>query len=158
MRLLSSEVRKVHLHNLTMGTSQPGDRAFLVLPRQCAQPKLDIAAIARELAHSQSGDATLRILFEWSQVSSWPFEAPSAAAVQAWHETAPPISRAAFVHDQKWNRHAAILSALMRLGHAQVRSFRPSDYDRATAWLEQGPQLPAFDAGPLVTIKKAIDL
>jgi hypothetical protein len=143
---------------LAMGTSQPGDRAFFVLRRQGAQPKLDIAAIARELAHSISGGTAVRLLFDWSQVSSWPFEAPSAAAVQAWNETAPPISRAAFVHDQKWNRHAAILSALMRVGHAQVRSFRPPDYDNAIAWLEQGRQSSAPGASPLVAVKKAIDL
>jgi hypothetical protein len=149
LRFLSSEVGKVDLFNLTMETSRLGDRAFSVLRRQGAQPNLDIAAIAAELAHSRSGDAALRILLEWSQVSSWPFEAPSAAAVRAWNRAAPLISRVAIVHDQKWNRHAAILSALMRVGNAQVRSFPPPYYEKAIAWLEQGPQLSAFDRNSL---------
>jgi hypothetical protein len=120
---------------MRMGTSPPGGRAYLVLRRQGAQSKLDIGAIAGELTLSNGHGGPRRFLLEWSRVASWPFEAPSTAAVRAWNETAPQILRAALVHDQKWNRHAAILSALMRLGHAQVRSFRPREYDVAIAWL-----------------------
>jgi hypothetical protein len=123
-----------------MGTSQTGDRALVVLRRQGAQSKLDIEAIARELAQLQTGDAALRVLFDWSQVDRWPFDAPSAAAIQAWNKTAPSIKRAAFVHDPKWNRHAAILSALMRISSAEVRSFHPPDADGAIEWLERDPQ------------------
>ncbi len=134
---------------MTMETSQPGDRAFFVLRGAGAQPRLDIAAIANELAKIQRVDSTLRILLEWSQVTSWPFEAPSPASVQAWNETAPPISRAAFVHDRKWNQHVAVLSALMRVRHAQVRSFRPCDREEAVAWLRRGSHTSDLDVSPL---------
>jgi hypothetical protein len=117
--------------------SQPGDRKFFVLRSHGAQPKLDIIAIAGELWHIQKGDAALRVLFDWSKLKSWPFEAPSLATIQKWKETVPFISRAAIVHDQKWNRHAALLAALLRVGNAQVRSFRASDYNGAIVWLEQ---------------------
>ena len=101
------------------------------------QSKLDIMAIARELAQSQSDDASLKVLFDWSELDAWPFAAPSLTTVQSWKETVPPISRAAIVHDRKWTRHAALLAALLRVCHATVRSFLPSDYDNAIIWLEQ---------------------
>jgi hypothetical protein len=123
-----------------MAMSHSGDRAPLVLRRQGAQSKFDIVAIASELQRAEAAEAALRILFDWSQVTSWPFEAPPAAAIEAWNKTAPSISRAAVVHSQKWYRQAAVLSALMRLRNAQVKSFQPSDTDKALAWLQQGPQ------------------
>jgi hypothetical protein len=108
-----------------------------VVRRRGPQPKLDVMSIARELAQFQTADASLKVLFDWSELDSWPFEAPSLATVQAWKETIPPISRAAIVHDPKWTRHAALLAALLRVRHAAVRSFLPSDYDGAIIWLEQ---------------------
>jgi hypothetical protein len=129
--------RKRSSSNIAMGT---GDRAFLVLRRQGVQSKFDIAAIARELATLQTGDPTRSVLFDWSQVDIWPFGAPPAAALQAWSKTAPLIQRAAFVHDPKLNRHAAILSALLRVSNVEARSFHLSDIDRAIAWLESDPQ------------------
>jgi hypothetical protein len=82
-----------------METLHPGGPAFIVLRLQGAQPTLDIATVASELAHFETGGAALRILFDWSQIQSWPFEAPAAAAIRAWNNTAPSIARAAFVHD-----------------------------------------------------------
>ena len=103
------------------------------------QPKFNIMAIARDLANFQRSDASLKVLFDWSELDAWPFAAPSPATVQSWKETVPSISRAAIVHDPKWTRHAALLAALLRVCHAAVRSFLPSDYDRAIIWLEQEP-------------------
>ncbi len=122
-----------------MRTAQTTDRAFLVVRPDAAQPKFDIVAIAEELARLPAGAAALRVLFDWSQVKSWPFAAPSTAVTQAWNKTAPPIARAAFVHDPKWNRHAAILSALLRVSGAEARSFHLTDMDKAIAWLERAP-------------------
>jgi hypothetical protein len=111
------------------------DRAFTILRRQGDQSKFDVAAIANELARSNGSDQPLSLLFEWSQVNSWPFEAPSARAIRDWKQTAPLISRAAVVHDHRLTRHSAILAALMRVDGAEVRSFHPPAYDRAVAWL-----------------------
>jgi len=107
--------------------------------RRGPQPKLNIIAIARELAHFQTGYASLNVLFDWSELDSWPFEAPSPATVQAWKETVPSVSRAAIVHDPKWNRHAALLAALLRVCDAEVLSFLPSHRDGAIIWIEQEP-------------------
>jgi len=104
------------------------------------QPKLDIIAIARELAHLQTGDASLRVLFDWSELDFWQFEAPSPATIQVWKETVPSVSRAAIVHDPKWNRHAALLAALLRVCDAEVRSFLPSHRDEAIIWIEGKPE------------------
>ncbi len=124
-----------------MGTSQSRDSAIFVQRLQTAAQKFDLRTIASELKDCQAGGAALRILFDWSQVSWWPFEAPGAAAIEVWNETAPLIARAAIVHDQRWNRHAALLAAVIRTRTAAVRSFRPSDYDKAIEWLDQGLQV-----------------
>ena len=106
-----------------------------MLRRHGAQPPFDIAAIATELAQGQGDDAPLCALLDWSQVSSWPFQAPSSAAIRAWNLTVPPVLRAAIIHDQKWDKHAAVLSALMRVRDGQVRSFHSIDHEKAVAWL-----------------------
>ena len=116
---------------------QAGVGVPFIMRRRGLQPTLDIMAIARELAQIQAGDASLKILFDWSELDSWPFAAPSLATVQSWKESVPSISRAAIVHDPKWTRHAALLAALLRVCHAAVRSFLPSDYGSAIIWLEQ---------------------
>jgi hypothetical protein len=128
-----------------METLPPGGSVYFALRLQDDQPKFNIVAVASELGHFQTRDAALRVLFDWSQVQNWPFEAPTAASIRAWNNTAPLIARAAFVHCPKWNRHVAILAALMRVGNAQVRSFHPPDYDKAIIWLKQDPITLAFD-------------
>ena len=112
---------------------------LFVMHRRGPQPKLDIIAIARDLADLQTGDESLKVLFDWSELDSWPFEAPSPATVQAWKETIPSVSRAAIVHDPKWNRHAALLAALLRVCNAEVRSFLPSHRHEAIIWIERKP-------------------
>ena len=119
----------------SMTSSDLGYSAFRVLRRHGAQPALDVAAIASELTQCLGSDAELRPLFDWSEVTLWPFRAPSAAAIRAWELTAPSVSRAAIIHDQRWDRHAAVLSALLRVRNVQVRSFDPPDHVEAVAWL-----------------------
>jgi hypothetical protein len=128
-----------------IGSRIRGNRELTVLPRQGDQSKFDISEIASELAHLHGGEELLSVLFQWSQVTSWPFEAPSASAIRNWKRIAPPISRAALVHNQKLTRHAAVLAALMRVRDAEVRSFHPLAQEDATEWLAGGPQSPVFD-------------
>lgn len=123
-----------------MGRPQSGERTYLVLQRYGAQSKFDIVAIAAELGTLRTGAVAARILFDWSQLCAWQYAAPSSASILEWHKTAPPIARAAFVHDPKWNRHAAILSALLRVSNAEARSFHRSDIDRAIEWLESASE------------------
>jgi len=115
------------------------DRAFVVMSPAGAQTRFDIVEIADELARLATGAAALRVLFDWSQVGSWPFSSPSAAAIERWKRTAPAIARAAFVHDAKWNRQAALLEALLRVGNAEARSFHVSDIYAAVDWLNLAP-------------------
>src|SRR5947209_5762987 len=110
------------------GDSDPGD--FHRLRRQGAQPVFDIVAIAATLANLHSGNG-LRVLFDWSDVESWPFRAPPPAAIRAWNSRAPVVSRAAIIHNQKWDRHAALLSALIRVRNGQARSFHVPDHGAA---------------------------
>jgi hypothetical protein len=118
---------------------------FTILRRRGNQSKFDIAEIASELVHCHGRCEPLSVLFEWSEVSFWPFEAPSAIAVRDWKQRALSISRAAILHNPKLTRHVAILSALMRVCEAEVRCFHPAAYDQAVEWLSVGPQSSAFD-------------
>ena len=118
-----------------MGTERTKNCSFLALRRQGAQPKFDIVAIASELARLHTAAEALRVFFDWSQVTSWQYAAPSAAAIREWNKAAPVIARAAFVHEPKWNRHAAILAALLRVSDAEARSFRRVDTEKAIDWL-----------------------
>jgi len=120
-----------------MATSRIAPHGYLVVSPVGAQAKFSIAAIADDLARRTSGTEAAAVLFDWSQLKSWPFAAPCMAATQEWNKTAPPIARAALIHDRKWDRHAAVLSAVLRIGGAEARSFRLSDREKAIAWLEQ---------------------
>ena len=120
-----------------MRNSRTAELAFLVVRPVGAQAKFDTAAIADELARHASAAGGTRVLFDWSQLTSWPFAAPSMADTQEWNKAALPVARAALVHDRKWDRHAAVLSALLRVGGAEARSFRLSDRDKAINWLER---------------------
>jgi hypothetical protein len=142
---VSSAGGKVVLCKIMIESLQRENRAFTILRRQGDQSKFDIAAFASELPRSQEGDEPLSLLFEWSQVSSWPFEAPSAVAIRDWKKSAPRISRAAVVHDHRLNRHAAILAALMRVDGSEVKSFHPPAYDSAVAWLAGEARLSPLD-------------
>jgi hypothetical protein len=121
-----------------MGTSQTRDRAFAALVKSGAQRSFDIECLATELARLPTCGAPLRVLFDWSTVESWPYRAPSAAAIAGWNRTAPSIARAALVHAHKWDRQAALVSALLRVTNAEARCFRPIMHDQAVAWLQGG--------------------
>jgi hypothetical protein len=120
--------------------SQSENCAITILQRQGDQSKFDIGEIFGELAHSQRVGKPFLLLFEWSQVGSWPFEAPGADAIRDWKQTAPLISRAALVHTRRLTRHAAILAPLMRVRDVEVRSFYPPKHERAADWLAAGLQ------------------
>jgi hypothetical protein len=124
-----------------------GDRAVLVLRREGPQPKFDLAAIAKEIARGQANAEPPRILFDWSGVTAWPFEAPTAAAIRFWYGLAPRVTRAAVIHDEQWDRHASMIAAIMRAVAAEVKSFPPGYQERALAWLG-APRAPATRSKP----------
>ena len=115
------------------------ESAFVTLSFTGVQAKLDVAAIASDFSRSLGAGAKARkpacILIDWSSVSAWPYEASSQTKLQAWRETAPQIKRAAFIHDRRWDRHAAILAVLLRLANAEVLSFHPNHREDAIRWL-----------------------
>ena len=113
-----------------------GDRTVLVLRREGPQPHFDLAGIAKEIARGQANAKPTRVLFDWSAVTVWPFEAPGAAAIRYWYTLAPRVARAALIHDEKCDRHAAMLAALMRALGAEAKAFPPGYQERAVAWLE----------------------
>jgi hypothetical protein len=120
----------------------------LILRREGPQPKFDLAAIAKEIARGQANAEPPRILFDWSGITAWPFEAPTATSIRFWYSLAPRVTRAALIHDERWDRHASMLAALIRAGGAEVKSFPPGYQERAGAWLEAPRQLAASPRPP----------
>src|SRR5579863_1229527 len=110
---------------------------YITLRPHGVQPSFDVGVLAEEIASRLSGDSPWRILLDWSLIKCWPFEAPSPGAITRWNKIVPRIRRVAIVHAPKWNQHAAVLSALLRLSGAEVRSFRQRQHGDGVAWLEQ---------------------
>jgi len=118
-----------------MAASQTGDHAPTVLRKSGAQPEFDVRLIAAELTKLQRGNAGQYVVCDWSAVERWVFRAPSAEEIADWNGAAPAIKRLALIHSSKWNQHAALLSALLRIGGSEVRSFHPAEREKAHAWL-----------------------
>ncbi len=125
---------------------QPATPAFLTLRRRGDQSTFDIAELAAELAHARGEETRLRVLFDWSHVTTWRARTPSADVARIWSTTAPPVARAALVHDHRWTRQAALLSAVIRVASGQVRSFHPRDHEKAISWLVE--ELQPFNGYP----------
>src|ERR1700723_3466606 len=94
----------------------------MLVRRAGAKPWFDLFEIANELAYYRTDNQGLIVLFDWTHIAAWPYNSPCEEAIQAWKETAPPTDCAAFVNAPKFNRHVAILSALLRMHGAKVRS------------------------------------
>jgi hypothetical protein len=76
-----------------------------------------------------------RILFDWSQLQSWPFREAKSASIASWVSVAAQICRVAIIHERRWNRQAAWVAAIMRLSSTQVRSWHCEERDHAIEWL-----------------------
>src|SRR5580698_9836599 len=88
-----------------------------------------------ELFKDGCAHAPYCILFDWSDLQSWPFGEVKSASIASWVNIAAQIFRAAIVHERRWNRQAAWVAALMRLNNTQVRSWSCGQRDQAIAWL-----------------------
>jgi hypothetical protein len=86
-------------------------------------------------ARSYSG-VRFRILFDWSKLKDWQFGVRKCSEV--WVNFARSAERVAIVHHHCWNRHAAWIGAALRLGNAEVRSYRVEDIQEAQDWLKSG--------------------
>ena len=79
----------------------------------------------------------LRILFDWTTLVEWDDDDAASAACRQWRDAAPLIERAAIIHDHHWNRHAAVVAAILRTNSVDVRSWLVADYRKALAWLNE---------------------
>jgi hypothetical protein len=114
---------------------QPLPPTFLTLQSGGEQSVLNLSELAAELARVRGKETSFRVLFDWSNVTSWRAQTPRADVAQIWSQTAPHVARAALVHDHRWTRQAALLAAVIRVTGGQVRSFHPRDYEKAINWL-----------------------
>lgn len=122
-----------------MGDTRSGVCDFVVSRRLGVQPTFDIAAIARELAALPGAGRELCVLLDWSCIETWPFKPAAQSAIIRWREAPPEVARVAILHDANWNRHAALLSALLRISDVEVRSFAASERAQASRWLGRRP-------------------
>jgi hypothetical protein len=144
LRSKSSEGRRLYLERLIAKRQLVDKPAFLTRIQIGNQARLDIVAMAKDLTialreREPLGNELSRVLFDCSEVTSWPYQAPPQKSLQHWKKTVPQIFRAAFVHHRRWDRHVALLAALLRSANAEVRSFSPEQLDDAISWLASDP-------------------
>jgi len=83
----------------------------------------DFAELARSFSTRFPEREGLYVLFDWSALSVWDNDSAAREACKKWESAVPPIHRAAIVHPQRWMRHAAVLSAVLRVKGVEVRSW-----------------------------------
>jgi hypothetical protein len=149
---LSGEGRRRHLERNVTARERVHDKDFLARTQAGDLARFDVAAMARELrlalqARVASSNEQPRVLFDWSEVTSWPYKPSSQKDIAFWRETVPMIYRAAIVHSRRWDSQAALLAVLLRLANAEVRSFSPLRFDDAISWLTSDKEAVAKDYG-----------
>jgi hypothetical protein len=95
----------------------------------------DFLRLANLLAAQQASRKCSRLLFDWSELTSWNFTMASLSKNMDWLTCAGGIDRVAIVHHRRWNRQAAWVAAVLRTKNRLVRSFRFDERERAVAWL-----------------------
>lgn len=82
-----------------------------------------------------------QILLDWRLLLEGSLQGWSASGLEPWRAVAHRIERVAIIHDAQWNRQAALLAAVLHRENVLVRSWRPSQLERAHQWLH-APMLP----------------
>ena len=96
--------------------------------------------LAETVSHSAPHGAVL-LLLDWLGIERWAFTALQTDTLTAWRKVAPAVKCAAIVHDQRSNRQAAWLGAVLRKEGVIVRSWSPQRVAAATAWLRAAHSL-----------------
>jgi hypothetical protein len=95
----------------------------------------EIENLAAYLSNRQKPDQRVRALFDWSRMRACEFHRFASKAKVSWVRSGRSIERAAVVHHHIWNGQAAWLGAALRLGNAEVRSYRNEEFEKALSWL-----------------------
>lgn len=96
----------------------------------------EIERLAAYLSARQKPEERVRALFDWSRLRTCEFHHFASRSKASWVRSGRSIERAAIVHHHIWNGQAAWLGAALRLGNAEVRSYRNEEFEKALSWLE----------------------
>jgi hypothetical protein len=80
----------------------------------------------------------LLIYFDWLGIGHWALPTSKIDGPTAWRRAGKLIKRAAVVHENRLNRQAAWLGAILRSEGVEVRSWQPSSAAEGAAWLQEG--------------------
>ncbi|RWM81490.1 MAG: hypothetical protein EOR81_05345 [Mesorhizobium sp.] len=100
--------------------------------------------LAATVSHCAPHGAVL-LLLDWLGIERWAFTAPQTDTLAAWRKAARALQCAAIVHDQRLNRQAAWLGAVLREEGVIVRSWPPQRAAAATVWLRAARSLGSSD-------------
>lgn len=91
-----------------------------------------VRACVRRAKHSNGPKL---LLLDWSGLNQTACGEPADIDKIAWVEAGVWFRRIALLHDRRWNRAAAYISALLRAPGAEVRSFATIHRAEAISWL-----------------------
>jgi hypothetical protein len=94
----------------------------------------DLDTLRRAVAGSKKFGTQCCVLVDWSDLDACDAARPRPRK-RAVIETVKGLERVAILHHGALNTRAAYLTALLRSNGVLVRSYRPSDRDRALDWL-----------------------
>jgi hypothetical protein len=97
----------------------------------------DLTVFETALSNRHAGQEHIRVLFDWTAIEGWEPGTREPARWPNWRAMAPPIDRAAIIHEHRWNRQAALLAAMLRINKAQARSWLPRNLPAALVWLNE---------------------
>lgn len=98
---------------------------------------VEFSALPEFLLNELDGGLKAKILFDWRSLDNSSLLGWSVVAMEPWIVVVHRIERIAIVHDPGWNRHAALLAALLRRENLNIRSWRPEHLSTAFDWLLQ---------------------
>ena len=100
----------------------------------------EFTVLAATVSHSAPHGAVL-LRLDWLGIERWAFTTPQADTLAAWRKAARTLQCVAIVHDQRLNRQAAWLGAVLRREGIIVRSWPPHRAAAATVWLQTARSL-----------------
>lgn len=117
------------------------DERSVVIRVSGTQPATEFADVAVLFAQRYRHSSDMRVLFDWTELSNWDDNIRASYSCRRWSDAASLIVRSAIVHNRRWNRHAAVLAAVIRRSRGRVRSWRTTELENAVVWLNVEWQL-----------------
>ena len=97
----------------------------------------EFEALGKRLATRCEDDVP--IVFDWTALLSWDSSQAVRQISVIWSKSTSSRSRTAIIHGTVSHREAAIVGAIVRMSHRQIRSWPPKYREKALSWLTEHP-------------------